>query len=202
MIRLALVALLALSGCATAGAQSAAVVLYREDGARCGGVMLTPHVALTASHCVQHRVGERVHLMPLMPLVWGKYWAESVATYQLNDLALVALRDGRDIPHAPHAARQGVKGERVFAIAPAYGWARSEGVLLQRTFEGSRMATYWETTITVAPGWSGSPVFAESDSALIGVVSTCSGTTQLAGDHVEKTCSPDFSVVAGFTLEF
>lgn len=190
--------LLLLAGCAP---RSPAVSL-----GNCGAVALGPHMALTAGHCVDWQVGAKVLWEPLAT-VRVRAEAVTVAVDRERDLAWLA--SDALLPNAPRM-RVGIEGEAIRAVAPVFGWRVSQGTLGRETSLGGqdagglcyedRCATvvrYWETNLTIAPGWSGSPVLADSDGALVGAVVACQGEVLWAGIKIVKRCRPGFALVAG-----
>jgi len=194
---LAIVALVAAVSCAFGAASPAMRVTTAST--QCGAVKVGPRLLLTAGHCVEWKTGVNAQTVPLdMWLTTARAFVpgRSVRVSRADDLAWLELDDGDTMPAITHM-REGVQGEEVFAVAPVYGWTQHDGRLTRRAFQGDRGSVYWETTLTVAPGWSGSPVIARSDGALVGVVSSCHGQLKWVGRKLEKSCKPGFSVVAG-----
>ena len=99
-------------------------------------------------------------------------------------------------PPAPLALRSlcdrcSLDGARVHAVSALYEQTHS-GEITGRTFAGVG-AWYWETSMTIIPGWSGSPVLNESGQ-VVGIMSKCNGTTLNAGDKVKRSCVPGWSL--------
>lgn len=174
------------------------------DIERCGAVAIAPKLALTAGHCVRWIAGTHVVWRPKAPVA-VPHEALTIAADRERDLAWLHSEDS--FP-AFVPVRRGVSGETVRAVSPVYDWATVRGTLGRETFLGGepdggtcdgltcRGVLYWETNLTIKPGWSGSPVFGE-DGAVIGVVSSCQGFAQWKGLRLEKSCKPGFALVAG-----
>lgn len=163
-----------------------AVALIDATGERyCGAVAIGTQTLLTAGHCVS---GARKQ--PRVAYVteerWagtsdGVYWAIPRRVDAARDLAWLHA-EGPAMAYA--YARPPRAEEAVSVTAPVADWAHVGGRLglpapLRfdgETFHGTDAAgygtEYWTAVLTIAPGWSGSPVYGE-DGALIGILSAC-----------------------------
>lgn len=182
--------------------RSAAVRL--EEPLVCGAFAVGPRTLLTAGHCVRWQAGTAVRWEP-RDIVRTLETARAVSADRERDLAWLET----DATLSPvFRTRRGLEGEHVTAVSPVYDWSQSSGYLTRETYLGGepdggscdgsscRGVTYWETTLTIKPGWSGSPVLGD-DGAAIGVVSSCQGFARWVGLRLEKTCKPGFALVAG-----
>lgn len=189
--------LLVVASCASGASSPAVRVSYA--GGQCGAVKVGPQLFLTAGHCVDWEVDAEVAIVPLN--IWqttarGRILGRSVRASRADDLAWLELPETTDTTPIVRL-RAGREGERVYAISPVYSWVRRDGTLLRPAYQGARSSIFWETDLTIAPGWSGSPVIATVDGALVGVVSSCQGGVRWVGETVEKYCLPRFAIVAG-----
>ena len=97
---------------------------------------------------------------------------------------------------APLSVGQVVVGESVFTIAAKGDWVPSGGLVVTSFFAGETNGVdklRWESTITVAPGWSGSPVI-NARGEVVGIVVSCTGTALDSGERVVKKCRPGLSM--------
>ena len=188
----------------------AIVVLLSADNDRhpdCNAVAIGPHELATAAHCVTHRIDQEDETpdAPRTAEIGDPVWyvtramwggtgsgAERARVSYYDRVRDVALLETEGVPGPPRrVAELGV--EAVYARSALYEWERHNGQVAGRTFMG-RSSYYWETTIDIIPGWSGSPVF-NASGAVVGLVSACAGATINAGTHQFKTCLPKFALV-------
>lgn len=158
-----------------------AVALVDGTGERyCGAVAIGTQTLLTAGHCVTGRRGaDRIAYVTeerWTTTARGVYWATPLRSDMERDIAWLRAEGPAMVP-----ARVGVPIGPVYAVGPAYDWAVARGPLGLRyplRFDGDTFTAtdygveYWTAALSIAPGWSGSPVFAE-DGALVGVLSAC-----------------------------
>ena len=173
-------------GCSPAATSA---IHISSPGHECGAVAIGPHTALTAAHCVKWGAEKST--------TWDVPGGASkpitvISAARSNDLAVLYSAD--QFP-SYSTIRRGLEGEPVTAVSPVYQYARGQGVLQSSTDLGPA-ALYWETDLTIVPGWSGSPVYG-TDGKVIGVISSCSGVVMWVGSRPVATCSPKFAVVAG-----
>lgn len=158
-------------------AEDPVVVILRDGAPACSGVAVGPHEVLTAAHCVSDV--ERV------AYVTATEWRYSARGFQLARIDWINL--DRDLARlhvefnfaAPVKLRAPVAGEPV----------RARSVLFDATSSGNLLpgeGFFRDSTITVIPGWSGSPVFGD-DGRVVGLVRSCRGG--IVG--MTKICLPD-----------
>jgi hypothetical protein len=165
LVTLALIVL----GCTSSAAPTDPVVVILRDGLpECSGVAITTNQIMTAAHCLQGlERGDKV------AFVSHERWTRTAGGY--DDARLAFVNEDRDlavltspVPFLqPVEQRQPVEGEDL--------WARS--ALFGETHEGELLpgiGFFRDTTITIRPGWSGSPVFGR-DGKLVGIVHSCFG---------------------------
>jgi hypothetical protein len=175
-------------------AKSPAAVLVHDDGfAFCGAAAIEPRVLVTAAHCTDYgEVKELRYATDEQRRLFVN--AFSNATLKRLDRArdLAWLDIAPDDPPLPSlTARSARTGEAAVAIGAAFGWHKSFGHVLRQD------SGFLETDISIAPGWSGSPVIA-GDGELIGIVSACTGYAIHVGTHTLKFCAPGSSFIASF----
>lgn len=178
-MRLACVAWL-LVACSTAEPATDPVVL-RDGLPVCSGVALDSGRILTAAHCVDDRQS--------IAVVTAEQWRTTAKAFSV--VRVTAVDAGRDLAFlsGPVAAqvlnqREPMSGEVVHARSGLYQRSVSGFVLVGAGF-------FRDTTLSVEPGWSGSPVFA-ADGSLVGIVHSCVGG--YIGVH--KYCTPNNAAIA------
>ncbi len=183
-----------LCGCSATMPKHPAVALLTQDYRSCGAVAIAPHELVTASHCVDE--GARRTIRYIADVDWfsavqREYSARVVHVESSRDLAW--LKTERDAPPLPFVAiRAPVAFEHLYSIAPAHNWKRSSGWL------DEQVAGFLLTTVSVQPGWSGSPVFG-LDGKLVAIVSACHPTEDgLTGTGLLRRCKPRFSILSAF----
>ncbi len=138
---------------------------------------------VTASHCVPESATNLTPLRFLAPSGWGHGRAFLLERDAANDVAFLAIGD----PEMVTPLRMGRSprvGENVWSYSPLFR-ARSSG-----TVTDWLGPDWFETTQTVAKGWSGSPVL-DDRGDVVGVVSQC----PLALDGAATRCAPGRVVV-------
>ena len=122
-----------------------------------------------------------------------------------RDLAWLTT-EGPPLPwRTPRRARQ---GEQVRVLVPLLDWtwsdpgqvlgereAVSEQDFLALALDDRPGAEFLVTDLSIAPGWSGSPVVG-SDGQVVGVVTACLGSVRWAGLVRHKACRPGLAFVA------
>lgn len=216
--RVAIVVALALASCAPvatrrpdAEADSIVVLLGTDSGEpACNAVATGPHTLATAAHCVTHRLDHEdvspfaTRTANLGDAVWyvtRHEWyrsASSAARARVTrydaarDVAILDTDQPVEPRRTAHLCSRCSTPVTVYARAGVFGWAIHAGHTTGRTFAGPGQY-YWDATISIEPGWSGSPVF-DAAGSVVGVVSACLGSTIAAGDHFVKSCEPNFAV--------
>ncbi len=145
---------------------------------RAGQTML-----VTASHCVPDSTTALTPLRFLAPSGWGHGLAYLLERNVAADVAFLALSDPEMVTPL-RVGRSPLVDERVWSYSPIY---RARSVGLVQDWLGN---DWFETTQTVAKGWSGSPVLDERGD-VVGVVSQCPGKV----DGTVKRCAPGRVVV-------
>lgn len=201
---LAALATLALTGCAsgpwpTPAASATAVALVDANGERyCGAVAVGALTLLTAGHCVTGP-RKRDRIAYVTPERWyttssGVYWAHTRRVDMERDLAWLTA-GGPPMAYAPVRAPR--EDEALHVVAPIADWADVGGRLglpIPQRFDGETFhyaelgVEYWTAVLTIAPGWSGSPVYGE-DGAIIGVLSACVRTAP-------GVCRSDYAILS------
>lgn len=192
----------------------AIVVLLSAEPDRhpdCNAFAIAPHELATAAHCVEHRTSEEIdsprtaRAGDMIYYVTRREWyttalsAEpSIVTHydRPHDFAtletsgasapFVPLRVGSLCPHCANESA-------VRARSALFEWRSHSGHLEGRAI-GGLGERWWESTIDVEPGWSGSPVFASSG-VVIGVVSACRGSVVAHGRTLLRGCAPNYSLL-------
>jgi hypothetical protein len=191
--------------------ESTVVILSKDDGHPCcsGVSVLDPIgliVVLTAAHCVEHKADpndqdpEARRVAELRDSIWffahgaGQAQVATLIEYDaLHDRAVLAPDEN---PPSPLAARKlcascALTGMPVHSYSALYQETHA-GRVLGQIWAGLG-SEYWESDLSIEPGWSGSPVF-DSSGAVVGLVSKCSGQSVPAGDHMARTCRPRWSL--------
>lgn len=159
------------------------VVLMRDAHPACSAFAIGRDEMLTAAHCVAGRDGAPVVTEPQWnATAKGSVWASVVWIDTQRDVA--ALTSSL-VFVAPLRLRSPTEGEDVHAIGAAFGWSTERGTLRPG------FGRFLDTSLTVWPGWSGSPVLG-SDGAAVGVLLNCLGGMRGA----DKFCLPDGAVMA------
>jgi len=175
MIRALLIAL-ALLGCAPCKPQDPIVVILRDGQPVCSGFAVGPNQVLTAAHCV----GDR----PDVAIVTAEQWAHTSHGFTLAHVQLVdssrdiASLSSDHIFDVPLKMRGPVTGETVYARSIMFGEITDGNVL-------PGAGSFVDTTMSIIPGWSGSPVLA-LDGSVVGFVHSCIATVH--GLH--RKCLP------------
>jgi hypothetical protein len=180
---LLLLAVLMLSCAPTGGepVEDPIVVILRDGQPSCSGFAVGPHELLTAAHCVDDRRE--------VAFVTEPQWRLSARGFSI---ARVLWADpDRDLARlhtklnfsAPFRLRAPIEGEAVEARSVFYGGTTRGGLL-----EGA--GYFRDSTLTVIPGWSGSPVLG-GDGSAVGVIRSCRGGIVGA----VKFCLPDNAAI-------
>jgi hypothetical protein len=152
----------------------------------CGAFAVVRHgqtMLITASHCVPDSATPSTTLRFHAPSGWGHGRAYLAHRDADADVAFLTLGDPEMVTPL-RVGRSPLVDESVWSYSPIYR-ARSTGLVTN--WLG---ADWFETTQTVAPGWSGSPVL-DGRGEVIGVVSQCPAVNGVAS----KRCSPGRVVV-------
>jgi S1-C subfamily serine protease len=158
------------------------VVILRDGLPQCSGFAIGRNEILTANHCVNDRES--------IAFVTAEQWRFSSNAFQTG--MVVWRDDDRDLAglrvklnfKSPVELRELVEGEAV----------RARSVFYQQTSRGMMLAGdgyFRDSTITVIPGWSGSPVFGV-DGKVVGLIRSCFGG--FVGTI--RFCYPDNAVVS------
>lgn len=191
-------------------ARATVLILSADTGqACCSGVSVLDargHVVLlTASHCVTHKtdpddVSPDAERTAEIGDVLGWRSGMRVARAVLREYDPVrdraTLEPDELAAPLPLAARKlcercTLDGERVHAVSALYDQT-SAGSIIGKVYAGEG-AHWWESSMSVVPGWSGSPVLDDSG-RVVGIVTKCNGLTLPAGARLRKTCVPGWSL--------
>jgi hypothetical protein len=157
---------LTVNGCAQAAPPEDPVVVILRDGLPvCSGFAVGPHELLTAAHCVADST--------TVAYTTAEQWRDTARAFELA--RVMSVDPTRDIArlHAKlnfdthYQLRRIVEGEPVASRSVFYS-ATTRGRVLPA--EG----LFRDSTLTVIPGWSGSPVLG-ADGRAVGVVRSCQG---------------------------
>jgi len=152
----------------------------------CAAFAIAKHgqtMLVTASHCVPDSATSSTPLRFHAPSGWGHGKAYLAHRDADADVAFLTLSDPEMVTPL-RVGRSPLVDERVWSYSPIYR-ARSAGLVMDWLGPD-----WFETTQSVAPGWSGSPVLDEQG-AVVGVVSRCPAENGIAS----KRCSPGRVVV-------
>lgn len=145
---------------------------------RAGKTMLA-----TASHCVPPGTTSASPLRFYAPSGWGHGLAHLVERDEVADVAFLAPAEPEMVTPL-RVGQSPLVGDSVWSYSPIYR-ERSAGHVT-----GWLGADWFQTTQTVAAGWSGSPVLDEQG-AVVGVVSRCPS----AYEGAVRRCSPGHVVI-------
>ncbi len=203
-------------GCVPASAMPAVALVVRtgNDWERfCGAVAIGPRTLLTARHCL--RGGTSVAYVTRE--VWehtsdGAYMAHVVRQSKARDLAWLRTYGPAFESWLP--LRGVERGETVAAIAPIADWRGALGTtgdtftafqtpdsILPSHTASALDGSFRASTLSVQPGWSGSPVLG-GDGALVGIVIGCSQRYELStaddgrGLVFRPRCRPHYTIIA------
>lgn len=149
----------------------------KNEGALCGGVVISPHEILLADHCVDPP--DDIKLGKIYIQNYGGRTQEATieAKDHMVDLAVLHVKKA-EVP--AYLATRIRKGETCWVVGMPLGlrWVASKGVVSGTGLHVSDfLGTFFITDAVVLPGSSGGGVWNE-DGELIGIVSM---TTSLAG---------------------
>lgn len=152
---------------------------------RCAAFALTragQTMLVTASHCVPDSATNLTPLRFRAPSGWGHGKAYLLERNAAADVAFLALGEP-ELVTPLRVGKSPLIGESVSSYSPIYR-ARAPGQVT-----GWLGGDWFETTQSVAAGWSGSPVL-DDRGDVVGVVSQCP-----AAEGPTKRCSPGRVVV-------
>jgi hypothetical protein len=170
-------------------------------------------VLVTAAHCVLHKinqddpapdadtwahVGDRVFYVP-----GGSSALEATVSWfdAPRDRAILKPVDGEAPPPLPLRKlcdRCQLDGAPVHAVSALFEQTRS-GTITGKSWAGFG-SRFWESDMSIIPGWSGSPVLDEAGE-VVGIVAKCNGTTINAGDQIQRTCTPHWAIFTDVPLQ-
>ncbi len=160
---------------------------YRDSYApRCAAFALVRQhqtMLVTAAHCVPESATNLTPLRFLAPSGWGHGLAYLLERNEAADVAFLAIGDPEMVTPL-HTGRSPLVGDSVWSYSPIFR-ATSAGVVTD--WLGG---DWFESTQTVAKGWSGSPVL-DDRGDVVGVVSQCPASVTAAGAR----CAPGRVVV-------
>lgn len=156
-------------------------------GGICSGVVVQDHVGravvITAAHCVAKHVDptdeESPRVAELGQAVWfvlGNEWLPRRGLLYSYDLQRDrCIVEAADLPTPLHTRRLAdtawqVPGETFHAVSALYERV-SRGAVLGESYADAG-SFFWDSTIDIKPGWSGSPVV-DSRGAVVGLVIKC-----------------------------
>lgn len=165
-------------------------------------------VLVTAAHCVTHRINQddRDPDATVVAHIGDQIWfvtrgqfvspRRSVLTAfdpVLDRATLVPLETSPEpLQRRSLCDRCLLDRFPVHSLSAFAGWARSDGEIVGETYAGPG-SHYYLSTMTIQPGWSGSPVF-DDNGFVVGIVIQCQGEALEAGERISKNCRPNFSV--------
>lgn len=173
-------------GCSSGEPPNDPVVVILRDGLpECSGVAVSPNQILTVAHCVQGLArGDKV------AFVHRDRWQHTSAGY--DDARLAFVNEDRDLAVLSSPVTFANPVEQREPVELEDVWARS--ALFDATSSGQLLTGYGffrDTTVTIKPGWSGSPVFGR-DGKLVGIMRSCFGGW--ANGH--KYCLPRSGILS------
>lgn len=137
----------------------------------------------TASHCVPDGTSNTTPIRFYAPSGWGHGFAYLIERNDPVDVAFLALADPEMV--APlRVGRSPLVGESVLSYSPIFRGSTTGKV------NGWLGGDWLETTQTITPGWSGSPVL-DGRGDVVGIVSQC--PTEARG--ATRQCVPGHAVV-------
>jgi hypothetical protein len=158
----------------------------------------------TAAHCVVHKINQddpapdADQWANIGDSIWYRtqdgYYPQraTIAKYDaVRDRATLEPVDGDAPP--PLALRRAKSGSRVHAVSGLYGYEVHDGRVQGKTFAGAPGVWFWESDVSIVPGWSGSPVLNEAGE-VVGIISKCNGVSVNAGDRILHSCLPGWSI--------
>jgi trypsin-like peptidase len=171
-------------------------------------------VLVTAAHCVQRKVDafdpspsadKTANIGDTILYITREDWYGTGQKYKESTIKSIDMPRDRavlgvfqneapvPVPSIRQCERCEFDGYPVYAVSGLFGWDRHDGVVNRKMFSGPN-ANFFESTMTVELGWSGSPVFNERGEAM-GVVTRCNTyTIELDNGHEYKKCKRGWSL--------